>query len=340
MAARLPPLNPLRAFEATARHGSLTKAAGELCVTHGAVSHQIRALEASLDVKLFDRAGQRLRLTAHGAELLPSVSSAFEAIASATARMTRPTTTGALAVSCVPALLSYWLIPRLDSFTARYPEIELTLHATNDSALLSSAETDVCILYGDGNWPDFWVRPWSKLDLFPVVSPTLANTKPIRSVRDLGEHTLLHADDGREWHNWLAHADVLEIARGRQHHLSDARLAIEAAVHGHGVALGDTVTASSLLSRGQLVAPFSLAVPAVDAFYVACRHEARAAPIVQVFIDWLYSAMQDEGARAEPQAAAQKMLRRTVSKSNNGLRQVRSGLRRPSKDDRKSGRKP
>ena len=315
MPARLPPLNPLRAFEATARHGSLTKAAGELCVTHGAVSHQIRALEASLEVKLFDRTGQRLRLTPHGAELLPAVSFAFESIASATARMTRPTTTGALAVTCVPALLSYWLIPRLDSFTARYPEIELTLHATNDSARLSSAETDVCILYGDGNWPDFWVRPWSKLDLFPVVSPTLANTKPIRSVRDLGEHTLLHADDGREWNNWLAHADAAEIVRGRQHHMSDARLAIEAAVHGHGVALGDTVTASSLLARGLLVAPFSLAVPAVDAFYVACRHEARAAPIVRVFIDWLYSAVQDEGARAEPQAAAQKMLRRTASPS-------------------------
>lgn len=327
MAARLPPLNPLRAFEATARHGSLTKAAGELCVTHGAVSHQIRALEASLDVKLFDRVGQRLRLTPHGAELLPAVSFAFESIASATARMTRPTTTGTLSVTCVPALLSYWLIPRLDGFTSRYPEIELTLHAANDPALLSSAETDICILYGDGNWPDFWVRPWSKLDLFPVVSPTLANTKPIRSIRDLGEHTLLHADDGREWHNWLAHADAVEIARGRQHHMSDARLSIEAAVHGHGVALGDTVTASSLLARGLLVAPFNLAVPAVDAFYVACRHEARAAPIVRVFIDWLFAAMQDDGARAEPHAAAQKLLRRTASQSRRKRRDEPPGQR-------------
>ena len=85
MAKRLPPLNPLRAFEATARHGSLTKAAGELNVTHGAISHQIRALELSLKVRLFERAGQRLKLTPHGAELLPAVSTAFDGIAAATA---------------------------------------------------------------------------------------------------------------------------------------------------------------------------------------------------------------------------------------------------------------
>ena len=115
-AKRLPPL-PLRAFEATARHGSLTKAAGELNVTHGAISHQIRALEQSLKVKLFDRAGQKLKLSPHGAELLPAVSSAFDGIAAATQRMTRPCSSGALSVSCVPALLSLWLIPARSAWT-------------------------------------------------------------------------------------------------------------------------------------------------------------------------------------------------------------------------------
>ncbi|CCV03946.1 hypothetical protein MESS2_1160067 [Mesorhizobium metallidurans STM 2683] len=84
MAKRLPPLNPLRAFEATARHASLTKAAAELNVTHGAISHQIKALEQSLGVKLFERTGQRVKLTPHGAELLPAVSTAFDGIAAAT----------------------------------------------------------------------------------------------------------------------------------------------------------------------------------------------------------------------------------------------------------------
>jgi LysR family glycine cleavage system transcriptional activator len=314
MAKRLPPLNPLRAFEATARHGSLTKAANELFVTHGAISHQIKALEASLDVKLFERAGQRLRLTAHGAELLPAVSSAFDGIAAATARMTRPTSSGALTVNCVPALLSFWLIPHLGSFTAQYPEIRLTLDASNDPAKIHAPDVDVCILYGDGNWSDCWLRLWTQLDLFPVVSPTLINSRPIRTIRDLGDHTILHADEGREWHTWLAAADARDLMRGKnQHHMCDARLALEAAVHGHGVALGDTVTAAGLLAKGQLVAPFNLAVPAVDDFYVACRNDLKSAPIVNVFIDWLFDRIAEDDARAEPQTAARRTVRRAAA---------------------------
>ncbi|TKT77673.1 transcriptional regulator GcvA [Aquamicrobium sp. LC103] len=315
MANRLPPLNPLRAFEAAARHGSLTKAAGELNVTHGAISHQIKALEASLNVRLFDRAGQRLRLTAHGAELLPAVSSAFEEIAAATARMTRPTSSGVLSITCVPALLSFWLVPRLGSFTAQFPDIQLRLDASNDPANIHAPEIDVCILYGDGSWTDCWVKRWTHLDLFPVVSPQLMNSQPIRTIRDLGNHVMLHADEGREWHTWLAAADALDLRRGPQHHMCDARLAIEAAMHGHGIALGDTMTAAKLLSRGQLVAPFNLAVPAADAFHVACRSDLRAAPIVGVFIDWLFAELEQEDARAEPQSSARRTIRRPVQHS-------------------------
>ncbi|TJW70132.1 MAG: LysR family transcriptional regulator, partial [Mesorhizobium sp.] len=242
MAKRLPPLNPLRAFEATARHASLTKAAGELNVTHGAVSHQIKALERSLGVKLFERTGQRVKLTPHGAEFLPAVSAAFEGIAAATQRMTRPASAGVLSVSCVPALLLLWMTPRLGSFTAQYPDIQLTLIPSNDARDIRAPHVDVCVHYGDGSWSDCWIRKWSGLELFPVVSPTLINNRPIRSVRDLADHVFLHGDDGREWHTWLAAADALDLERGRRHHLGDARMATEAAVHGHGVALGDSVT--------------------------------------------------------------------------------------------------
>ena len=293
MSRRLPPLNPLRAFEATARHGSLTKAAGELNVTHGAISHQIRALEATLKVKLLERSGSRLKLTPQGAELLPAVSGAFESIASATARMTRPTSSGKLTVSCVPALLSLWLVPRIGGFTAQYPGISLRLNASNDTRDIHSPDIDVCVLYGDGSRTDCWLKKWSTLELFPVVSPTLINNRPIRSVRDLADHVLLHADEGREWHTWLAAADALDVKPRQQHRMSGASLTTEAAVHGHGLALGDTVTASSLLARGQLVTPFNLSVPAVDAFYVVCRNEVRSAPIVQSFIDWLFAEREE-----------------------------------------------
>ncbi|RWK30378.1 transcriptional regulator GcvA [Mesorhizobium sp.] len=310
MAKRLPPLNPLRAFEATARHASLTKAAAELNVTHGAVSHQIKALEQSLGVKLFERAGQRVKLTPHGAELLPAVSTAFDGIAAATQRMTRPASTGALSVSCVPALLLLWMIPRLGSFTSQYPDIRLTLIPSNDARDVRAPHIDICVHYGDGSWTDCWMRKWSGLELFPVVSPTLINNRPIRTVRDLADHVFLHGDDGREWHTWLAAADALDLERGRRHHLGDARMASEAAVHGHGVALGDTVTASGLLARGLLVAPFSLSVPAVDDFYVVCRNEMRSAPIVQLFIDWLFAEKEQADGRADAPVAGRIGSRR------------------------------
>ena len=99
----------------------------------------------------------------------------------------------------------------------------------------------------------------------------------------------------------------------QRHHMSDAHLATEAAVHGHGVALGDTVTARGLLAKGQLVTPFNLSVPAVDAFYVACRNEMRSAPIAQVFIDWLFAEQLESGGRAEAPVAGQISIRKRRS---------------------------
>jgi LysR family glycine cleavage system transcriptional activator len=294
MTNRLPPLNPLRAFEATARCGSVTAAAQELNVTHGAISHQIRALELFLDVTLFERGGKRLKLTAQGAFLLPAVSHAFAEIAAATTAVTRPATSGRLKVACVPALLSLWMIPRLHLFTQQFPEIQLTLVPSNDPANLQSRDIDLCLLYGDGKCGDHWSRLWSRLELFPVISPTLLNKQPLRSLRDLQNHTILHGDDGREWNTWSTVAEAKSVPRGRQHYFSDARLAIEAAIHNQGVALGDTLTVSNLIARGELIVPFDYTVPANDAFFVTCRHEARAAPIVRVFIDWLFSTLEVE----------------------------------------------
>lgn len=289
MARRLPSLNSLRAFEATARHNSMSKAAGELHVTHGAVSHQIKALERSLGVKLFERIGQRLKLTPHGTEFLPTISAAFDSIAASTQRLTRPASAGELSVSCVPALLSLWLIPRLGRFAAQFPDVRLKLSASNDPQDISAPNVDLCLHYGDGDWSNCWLRKWSGLELFPVVSPTLINNNPLRNIRDLAGHVILNGDDGREWRTWLAAADALDLERGRRQYFSDAHLSIGAALHGLGVALGDTLTVSDLLARGQLVAPFGLSVPAGDDFYVICRNEMRLAPIVQVFIDWLFS---------------------------------------------------
>src|SRR5690554_235462 len=171
-------------------------------------------------------------------------------------------------------------MPRLGNVFARYPDISLTFYASNGPRALRAPDVYIFILYGDGSWRDCWLKRWSHLDLFPVMSPTLMNSKPLRTLRGLGTHVMLHADEGREWQQWLAAADALDLPPGPQHSFSNARLVIEAAMLGHGVALGDTMTTATLLAKGQLVAPFNLAVPAADAFYVACRRDLRSVPIV------------------------------------------------------------
>jgi len=300
MGQRLPPLNSLRAFEATARTGSISAAARELNVTHGAISHQVRKLEEALGVPLFVRAGRRVKLTPHAALLTPTVSTAFDNIAAATARLARPVTAGDLVIGCVPALLSLWLLPHMTSFLDLYPDIRIRLVPTNDPADMKKNDIDVHILYGDGGWTDRWVRHWTDLYLFPVVSPRLLNEKPLRTVRDLGQHILLHADDGQEWHAWLSAADALDMMHERHHFMSNARLAIEGAMLGHGVALGDSITAKAMLASGNLVVPFERSVQASSSFYVTCRNEDRSAPIVKVFVDWLFAALdQPEREKAE-----------------------------------------
>lgn len=293
MTRSLPPLNPLRAFEATARQGTVSAAAKELSVTHSAVSHQIKVLESTLGVKLFERGAQRLRLTGQGALLLPAITNAFENIAKATAQAQRPSTQGDLSISCPPALLSHWLLPRIHTFTQRFPDIRLTLSSSYDASRIHLPEYDLCILYGDGDWGGCWVKHWAQATLFPVISTTLLNRKPLRSVRDLQDHVILHNKDFREWRAWLRAAEADEIeTQGHHHFFSDARLGLDAAIYGQGVALGDHLTTSDMLAKGTLVRPFNRSVPAVDSFYVVCRHESRELPIVEVFIDWLYAVRE------------------------------------------------
>lgn len=134
------------------------------------------------------------------------------------------------------------------------------------------------------------------------------NMRPLRTVRDLRDHLVLHGDDGAEWNTWLAAAEAGSLQRGRQVTFSDARMSIEAAAHGHGVALGDTITSGRMIQRGELIAPFDLAVPASDAFFVACRNEVHAVPIVRVFIDWLFSALESEPG-PDVQSSAHSVLR-------------------------------
>ncbi len=185
MARRLPPLNALRAFEAAARHLSFTKAAEELFVTQAAISHQVKALEAALDLQLFRRLNRRLMLTDAGQLYLPTLTEAFDAIDTATARLRADENAGRLVVSVANSLAAKWLLPRLPRFRERHPEIEVEISAADRLVDFGRDNVDMAIRYGLGRYPGLRVDPLMKDTNFPVCSPgLLAGPVPLREPGD------------------------------------------------------------------------------------------------------------------------------------------------------------
>ena len=293
MRRRLPPLNPLRAFEASARHLQVAKAADELNVTASAVSHQLRTLEAALGVALFDRSRKRLKLTPQGAALLPSINAAFQTIADATARIGETSMAGDLVISCPIALTSRWLARHIGEFLRQNPEVNLRIIPSNDDREIYTPAVDLCIRYGNGRWQGRRVTALCTVALFPVCSPMLMNgPHPIRAVRDLGHHLLLCEDDGTEWARWLLGASG-RLAEFRTVPLGNAHIAMESAIHGQGVALGDNILAKDDLTEGRLVRLFEATIPAEHAYHIVCRHELAETPLVSGFIQWIEGKIRD-----------------------------------------------
>lgn len=285
--SRLPPLNALRAFDATARHLTVVKAADELSVTPSAVSHQLRTLEDALGVQLFTRNKTRLKLTTHGEALLPSVRSAFQSIASAAARLGDAVMVGDLVVSAPVGLSSRLLTRHIGEFLTAHPDVHLRLVASNDDKEVYAPSVDVCIRYGTGIWPDRQVRLLSPVTIYPVCSPALINgPQGVRTLDDLRHHLLLCEDGGAEWTRWLLAAGA-RTDGFRMTEMGNAHIAIEAALHGQGVALGDSLLVGDDLAEGRLVRLFEQSVPARHAYYMVCRHEVCESPLVAGFTDWV-----------------------------------------------------
>src|SRR5947208_3283272 len=190
MPRQLPPLNALKAFEAAARSESFTRAAEELCVTQGAVSHQVKALEATLGIKLFNRERQRLVITDAGREYLTVVRDALDRIAAGTERVLQRQNSGVLTVSTSPDFAAKWLVNRLGRFAEAHPEIDLRVSATMHHVDFVREEVDVAVRHGDGNWPGLdLVRPFEltlKLSkTYWIVCPKAASAKAkIATIRD------------------------------------------------------------------------------------------------------------------------------------------------------------
>ena len=292
MARRLPPLNALRAFEAAARHLSFTKAAEELFVTQAAISHQVKALEAALDLQLFRRLNRRLMLTDAGQLYLPALTEAFDAIDTATARLRADENAGRLVVSVANSLAAKWLLPRLPRFRERHPEIEVEISAADRLVDFGRDNVDMAIRYGLGRYPGLRVDPLMKDTNFPVCSPgLLAGPVPLREPGDLRRHSLLHDDvstfDAPDWSKWLAAVGVTGVRADRGQRYSHSSLVIQAAIDGQGVALGRSTLVALDLEAGRLVQPFGPALPSVYACYVVSPPATAERPKIKAFREWL-----------------------------------------------------
>jgi LysR family transcriptional regulator, glycine cleavage system transcriptional activator len=305
MARRLPPLNSLRAFEAAARHLSFTRAAEELHVTPAAISHQIKALEAHLGVKLFRRLNRTVLLTDAGQACVSGLSEAFDRMASALERLRAQDCGGPLTVSTSPAFAAKWLVPRLERFQERCPEIDVRVSAAMRLVDFAREDVDVAIRYGPGRYPGLLAELLLTNEVVPVCAPALlGGPRPLRVPQDLRHHTLLHDDtptsDGAypNWAMWLRAAGVEGVDPSRGPRFDYAGLVVEAAAVGRGVALALSTIAAGDLAAGRLVRPFAVAVPTPFAYYVVCPEATAARPKVEAFRCWLRAEVERDGATA------------------------------------------
>jgi len=291
-------LNALKAFEAAARHESFTRAAEELSVTQGAVSHQVKGLEDRLGVKLFSREAQRLAITAAGREYLDVVRDAMDRIAIGTERLLQRQSTGVLTVSTSPNFASKWLVHRLGRFAEAHPTIDLRISATIHHVDFAREDIDVAIRHGDGNEAGLHVTRLCTEELFPVCSPKLLRgRRALRRPDDLARHTLLHLNDRRDWSKWLEAAAVTGLNLSRGPVLNQASMVIDAAVDGQGIALARTGLAAGDLITGRLVRPFSLALPVPYAYWIVCPTAAAELPKIETFRNWLLAEAADDERR-------------------------------------------
>nr|WP_245161726.1 MULTISPECIES: transcriptional regulator GcvA [Bradyrhizobium] len=295
MRPRLPPLNALKAFEAAARHESFTRAAEELCVTQGAVSHQVKALETELALKLFNRERQRLIITEAGRDYLAIVRDALDRIAIGTERLLQRQNAGVLTVSTSPDFAAKWLVHRLGHFAEAHSGIDLRVSATLHHVDFAREEVDLAVRHGDGNWPGLDAVRLSPEHLFAVCSPKLLSGKRrLSKPADILRFPLIHMDSRADWNNWLQEAglDGVEATHGPL--LNRASMVIDAAINGQGIALARTTLAAWDLIHGHLVRPFPLALPLSKTYWVICPKATANLPKIVTFRDWLLAEASND----------------------------------------------
>lgn len=292
-----PPLSALRTFEVAARHLSFTKAAAELHVTQGAVSQQIKQLEASLGFTLFHRGPRALVLTDKGEALAETAQRAFRRLFDKIEELRQPEEGGILTVSVSPSLAVKWLIPRLGRFYQRHPEVDLRIRPDPMviDLLAESDSVDMAIRFGQGPFAGLAAVPFMHETVFAVASPELlAKGPPLRRPSDLRHHTLLHSESVKlevnsmaNWEVWLTLLNVRGVDPKLGPTFPSSYMLLQAAMHGQGVALTWAALADDDLRAGRLVRLFDRAIEGSMSYFVLTTPAAARKPKVVAFRDWL-----------------------------------------------------
>jgi len=304
-------LNAVRAFEAAARHESFTRAAEELCVTQGAVSHQVKALETELAIKLFNRERQRLIITEAGREYLNVVRDALDRIAVGTERLLQRQSGGVLTVSTSPDFAAKWLVHRLGHFAEAHADIDLRVSATLHHVDFAREEVDLAVRHGDGNWPGLETVRLSAEQLFAVCSPKLlSGRRRLEKVADVLKFPLIHLDSRADWTKWLQGLGVDDADVSHGPVLNRASMVIDAAINGQGIALARTTLAAWDLINGRLVRPFPDSMPVARTYWIVCPKATATFPKIATFREWLLTEASSDLRRLKSLNGKFKPLKR------------------------------
>jgi LysR family transcriptional regulator, glycine cleavage system transcriptional activator len=285
---QLPTLNAVKAFEAAARHESFSRAADELFVTHGAVSHQIRALEAELGVTLFTRDGKRVRLTDVGRRYALQVRAALSALAEATREIRAGDRERRLVVSVLASFAARWVTPRVGGFIEAHPQWDLELQSTNTLSDFARDDVDAAIRFGFGKYPGLHVELLLEEIFFPACAPHFNGGILPKTPADLANLPLLRSDDQlwRQWFDAAGLTDWPEPARGVLY--QDSSNLLQAALDGQGIVLTRRALATQEIAAGRLVRLFDVEGPSPWQYFFVCPPHLRHTPRVEAFHDWIF----------------------------------------------------
>jgi LysR family transcriptional regulator, glycine cleavage system transcriptional activator len=288
---RLPPLNAVRAFEAAARHLSITQASIELSVTPGAVSRQIQLLEEFIGARLLARGHREISLTQEGEQFFRVATRSIAEIREVTQQLKGVEECKRLKVRAYTTFAMRWLIPRLSSFHATHPGVEVMLTASLEMVNFKKEDLDCAIRLGNGQWPGVNSYRLVSNILVPVCSPELLKSGPeLKKPVDLRRLNLLHsiarADDWKHWLKAQGAQDEVDSNSGLTYQSS--AMVYSAAIEGHGVAMAQLFLVESDLQSGKLVRPFPEAVDMGDyTYYLLTPIDRKESTAMKQFRTWL-----------------------------------------------------